>query len=90
LDEVCDMSLSAQAKVLRVLQEQQFERVGGNETINVDVRVISATNVDVKHAIEEGSFREDLYYRLNVIPIQMPSLTQRMEDFPLLLNYFLE
>ena len=90
LDEVCDMSASAQAKVLRVLQENQFERVGGNETITVDVRVIAATNVDVKKAVEESTFREDLYYRLNVIPIHMPTLTERMEDFPVLVNYFLE
>jgi len=90
LDEVCDMSAGAQAKVLRVLQEQQFERVGGNETITVDVRVISATNIDMKSAIEEGRFREDLYYRLNVIPIHVPSLTERREDIPLLAVYFLE
>jgi two-component system nitrogen regulation response regulator NtrX len=90
LDEVCDMSAGAQAKVLRVLQEQQFERVGGNETITVDVRVISATNIDMKSAIEESRFREDLYYRLNVIPIHVPSLTERREDIPLLAVYFLE
>ncbi|OHD67520.1 MAG: Fis family transcriptional regulator [Spirochaetes bacterium RBG_16_49_21] len=90
LDEVCDMSASAQSKVLRVLQENQFERVGGNETITVDVRVIAATNVDVKKAVEEDTFREDLYYRLNVIPIHMPTLAERIEDFPLLVNYFLE
>ncbi len=89
LDEVCDMSLAAQAKVLRVLQEQQFERVGGNEIINVDVRVISATNIDVKKAIEDGRFREDLYYRLNVIPIEVPPLSQRREDIKALVNYFL-
>ncbi|MBP7586193.1 MAG: sigma-54-dependent Fis family transcriptional regulator [Spirochaetes bacterium] len=90
LDEVCDMSASAQAKVLRVLQEQQFERVGGNETITVDVRVISATNIDVKKAIDEGKFREDLYYRLNVIPVYVPSLSERKDDIPLLADYFLE
>jgi len=90
LDEVCDMSLSAQAKVLRVLQEQQFERVGGNETITVDVRVIAATNVDIMKAIEEGKFREDLYYRLNVIPIRVPRLTDRREDIEVLTNYFVE
>ena len=90
LDEVCDMSASAQAKVLRVLQENQFERVGGNETITVDVRVIAATNVDVKKAVEEGTFREDLYYRLNVIPINVPTLAERMDDFPLLVDYFLQ
>jgi two-component system nitrogen regulation response regulator NtrX len=90
LDEICDMSLSAQAKVLRVLQEQQFERVGGNETITVDVRVIAATNVDMIKAIEEGRFREDLYYRLNVIPIHVPRLKDRQEDLELLVNYFVE
>ncbi len=84
------MSLSAQAKVLRVLQEQQFERVGGNETITVDVRVISGTNIDVRRAIEEGKFREDLYYRLNVIPIEAPTLLDRMEDVEVLMNYFLK
>jgi two-component system nitrogen regulation response regulator NtrX len=90
LDEVCDMSLSAQAKVLRVLQEQQFERVGGNQTITVDVRVIAATNVDIREAIEQGKFREDLYYRLNVIPVNMPRLTDRKDDLEVLINYFLE
>jgi two-component system, NtrC family, nitrogen regulation response regulator NtrX len=90
LDEVCDMSASAQAKVLRVLQEQQFERVGGNETITVDVRVITATNLDVMKAIEEGKFREDLFYRLNVIPINVPPLSERKEDIPLLVEYFLD
>ena len=90
LDEISNMSLSAQAKVLRVLQEQQFERVGGNETINVEVRVLSATNVDIKKAIEEGRFREDLYFRLNVIPVAVPALAERREDIPLLVQYFLE
>ncbi len=90
LDEVCDMSLSAQAKVLRVLQEQQFERVGGNETITVDVRVIAATNVDIMKAVEEGKFREDLYYRLNVIPIRVPRLTDRKEDIEVLTDHFVE
>ncbi len=90
LDEVCDMSPSAQAKVLRVLQEQQFERVGGAETIHVDVRVISATNIDVKAAIDEGKFREDLFYRLNVIPIHVPPLAERRGDIPIITAYFLE
>jgi two-component system nitrogen regulation response regulator NtrX len=89
LDEICDMSASAQAKVLRVLQEQQFERVGGNETITVDVRVIAATNIDVRSAVEEGRFREDLYFRLNVIPIVVPSLSERRDDIPLLVGYYL-
>jgi two-component system nitrogen regulation response regulator NtrX len=90
LDEICNMSLSAQAKVLRVLQEQEFERVGGNDTIKVDVRVIAATNIDIKAAIEEGKFREDLYYRLNVIPIYAPPLAGRNEDIEALMNYFLD
>jgi two-component system nitrogen regulation response regulator NtrX len=90
LDEICDMSSSTQSKVLRVLQEQQFERVGGSETINVDVRIISATNVDVKNSIELNRFREDLYYRLNVIPIKVASLTERKEDIPLIVEYYLK
>jgi len=90
LDEVCDMSLAAQAKVLRVLQENQFERVGGTETITVDVRVIAATNVDIPSAIEAGTFREDLYYRLNVIPVHVPRLADRVDDLELLVDYFLE
>jgi len=90
LDEICDMSLSAQSKVLRVLQEQQFERVGGNQTISVDVRLLAATNIDVKKAIEEGKFREDLFYRLNVIPVVAPPLSERTEDIPLLADYFFE
>ncbi|MFC1668878.1 sigma-54-dependent transcriptional regulator [Spirochaetota bacterium] len=90
LDEVCDMSLSAQTKVLRVLQENQFERVGGNQLINIDVRVISATNIDVMKAIEEGKFREDLFYRLNVIPIHASTLSVRKDDIPLLVDYFLK
>ncbi len=90
LDEVCDMSLSAQAKVLRVLQENQLERVGGNDTITVDVRVIAATNVDIPQAIEEGRFREDLYYRLNVIPVHVPRLVDRPDDIEILVDYFLD
>jgi two-component system nitrogen regulation response regulator NtrX len=89
LDEVCDMSQAAQAKVLRVLQEHQFERVGGNETISVDVRVISATNIDVTKAIADGEFREDLFYRLNVIPVELPGLRERSEDIPLIAEYYL-
>ena len=90
LDEICDMSANAQAKVLRVLQEQQFERVGGNDTISVDVRIISATNIDIRKAVSEGKFREDLYYRLNVIPIHIPALTERKKDIPLLVDYFID
>jgi two-component system nitrogen regulation response regulator NtrX len=89
LDEICDMSLATQAKVLRVLQEQRFERVGGTETLSVDVRVIAATNIPVEDAIKDGKFREDLYYRLNVIPINLPPLRERKEDIPLLVEHYL-
>jgi len=89
LDEICDMSLATQAKVLRVLQEQRFERVGGSETLSVDVRVIAATNIPVEDAIRDGKFREDLYYRLNVIPINIPPLRERKEDIPLLVEHYL-
>jgi two-component system nitrogen regulation response regulator NtrX len=88
LDEICDMSLPAQAKVLRVLQEQEFERVGGNELVRVDVRVIAATNVNVEQAIQKKEFREDLYYRLNVIPIHVPKLSERADDIPVLVDHF--
>ena len=89
LDEIGDMSLSTQAKVLRVLEEQEFERVGGNQTLRTDVRVISATNKNLPDEIESGNFREDLYYRLNVVPIHIPPLRERVEDLPLLADYFL-
>lgn len=90
LDEICDMSLSTQAKVLRILQEQRFEKLGGSESITVDVRVIAATNIPVDEAIKEGRFREDLYYRLNVIPIIIPPLRERKSDIPLLLDYYIK
>ncbi|MFN8415082.1 MAG: sigma-54 dependent transcriptional regulator [Cytophagaceae bacterium] len=90
LDEIGDMSLSAQAKVLRALQEHKITRVGGEKDIKVDVRVIAATNKNLIKEIEEGRFREDLYHRLNVIPIQVPSLAERKDDIPLLINHFLE
>ena len=90
LDEIGDMSLKTQAKVLRILQEHKFERVGGNRTIEVDVRVIAATNKDLEEEIGEGRFREDLYYRLNVIPFHVPPLRERCEDIPLLAHHFLE
>ncbi len=89
LDEIGDMSLKSQAKVLRILQEQKFERVGGNRTIKVDVRILAATNKDLEQAIEEGSFRADLFYRLNVVPIHVPSLDDRVEDIPALVEDFL-
>ncbi|WP_069131282.1 sigma-54-dependent transcriptional regulator [Rhodohalobacter halophilus] len=90
LDEIGDMSPDAQAKVLRALQENKITRVGGSENIEVDVRVISATNKDLQQAIENGEFREDLYHRLSVIPIHIPSLRDRKEDIPLLAKFFLE
>jgi two-component system, NtrC family, nitrogen regulation response regulator NtrX len=89
LDEIADMSLKTQAKILRILQEQKFERVGGTEMIFVDVRVIAATNRDLKEEIQKGKFREDLYYRLNVIPLQVPPLRERPEDIPLLVEHFI-
>lgn len=90
LDEIGDMSLSAQAKVLRVLQENKISRVGSDVDINVNVRVIAATNKDLRKEIEAGNFREDLYHRLSVIVIKVPSLDERKEDIPLLVNYFVE
>ena len=90
LDEIGEISLSTQVKLLRVLQEREFERVGGTATVKVDIRVIAATNRDLKKAIQEGRFREDLFYRLNVIVIEMPPLREREGDFPLLIKYFLD
>ncbi len=90
LDEIADMSLEAQSKVLRVLEEMQFERVGGVTPIKIDVRVIAATNKDVKNEISEGGFREDLYYRLNVVPIHINPLREKREDIPLFIDYYLE
>jgi two-component system nitrogen regulation response regulator NtrX len=90
LDEIGDMSLKTQAKVLRILQERKFERVGGHRAIEVDVRVVAATNKDLEEEIRTGSFREDLYYRLNVIPFHVPPLRERSEDIPLLANHFLQ
>ena len=89
LDEVGDMSTKAQAKVLRVLEGQPFERIGGTQPIQVDTRVIAATNKDLGERIGAGKFREDLYYRLNVIPFYVPPLRERQEDIPLLANHFL-
>lgn len=90
LDEIGDMSLAAQAKVLRVLQERKLSRVGSDKDIEVDVRVIAATNKDLQKEIAEGNFREDLYYRLSAIVIPVPSLDDRKEDIPLLVNHFVE
>jgi len=90
LDEVGDMSLSTQAKVLRVLETQEFQRVGGNRNIKVDVRIITATNKDLFEEVKKGNFREDLLFRLNVIPIVIPSLREKREDIPALVEYFLE
>ena len=89
LDEIGDISHAMQIKLLRVLQEQRFERVGGNTTLIVNVRVVAATHRDLERAIQEGAFREDLYYRLNVVPIFLPSLRERPEDIPLLIDHFL-
>jgi two-component system nitrogen regulation response regulator NtrX len=90
LDEIGDMTLATQAKVLRVLQEQKFERVGGSEVLEADFRVFAASNKSLEQEIEDGNFREDLYYRLNVIPIHVPPLRERREDIPLLVTHFLQ
>ena len=90
LDEIADMSLVTQAKVLRVLQEMRFERVGGEETIETDVRVIAATNRDIEALVRERRFREDLFFRINVVPIRVPALRERLDDLPELVAYFLE
>jgi two-component system response regulator HydG len=90
LDEVSEMPLTMQVKLLRVLQEREFTRVGGEDTIRVDVRIIAATNKNLPELIDEGTFREDLFYRLNVVGLEIPSLSQRREDIPLLAQHFLE
>jgi transcriptional regulator with GAF, ATPase, and Fis domain len=90
LDEVGDVPAPMQAKLLRVLQERRFERVGGTETIEVDVRVIAATNRSLQHLVKEGKFREDLYYRFNVVKIDLPPLRERSEDIPVLVTHFIE
>jgi len=90
LDEIADMSLNTQAKVLRALQERQFTRVGGTKLMKVDVRVLAASNKDLMKEIEKGVFREDLYYRLNVVPIVVPPLRERREDIPLLIRHFMK
>ncbi len=88
LDEVSEMRLDLQAKLLRVLQEQEFERVGGMHPVKVDVRVVATTNRDLAESVRQGEFREDLYYRLAVVPVQVPPLRERMDDIPLLVQYF--
>jgi DNA-binding NtrC family response regulator len=90
LDEIGDVPANIQVKLLRVLQEREFERLGSNKTMHIDVRVIAATNRDLRAALEDGTFREDLYYRLNVVPIEIPSLRERKEDIPYLANHFVE
>ena len=90
LDEIGDMSLKTQAKILRILQERSFERVGGTKTITVDVRVIAATNKDLEEEMKKGNFREDLYYRLNVIPFHVPPLRERKEDIPLFVKHYIK
>ena len=90
LDEIGEMPLSLQAKMLRVLQEKQFERIGGTKTLTVNVRIVAATNVSLEQAVAQGSFRADLYYRLNVVPIDLPPLRERREDIPLLFSHFLK
>jgi Nif-specific regulatory protein len=89
LDEIGDMSPNLQSKLLRVLQERQFERIGGVKTVKIDIRIIAATHQDLKVAVEQGKFRQDLYYRLNVIPIRVPPLRERKSDIPLLVHHFL-
>src|SRR4030066_197936 len=89
LDEIGEMSPTLQVQLLRVLRQREFERVGGVRTIKVDVRIIAATNIDLEHAVHEGKFREDLYYRLNVIPVVIPPLRERADDLPLLMDHFL-
>jgi len=90
LDEIGDLPLSTQVKLLRVLEDQVIERVGDNEPLKIDVRIISATNKNLKALVEEGIFREDLYYRINTIPVMVPPLRERMEDFPMLIDYFFQ
>src|SRR5208282_4281544 len=89
LDEIGETSVEFQAKLLRVLESGEFRRVGGEDALRADVRVIAATNRDLKSELEKGRFREDLYYRLNALAIELPSLRERVEDIPLLVHHFL-
>jgi two-component system nitrogen regulation response regulator NtrX len=89
LDEIADMPMATQGRILRVLTEQAFNRVGGQRVVKVDVRVVSATARDLTHEIEQGRFREDLYYRLNVVPVAIPGLSERREDIPVLIDHFM-
>jgi transcriptional regulator with GAF, ATPase, and Fis domain len=88
LDEISEINPSVQVKLLRVLQEKEFERVGGTETISVDIRILAASNVDLQKAVEEGKFREDLYYRLKVVSLEVPPLRERLDDIPILVQHF--
>jgi Nif-specific regulatory protein len=90
LDEIGNISMAMQAKLLRVIEDKEFERVGGTQTIKTDVKIITATNLDLDRAIEEGTFREDLFYRLNIIPLMLPALRERKDDIPLLTEYFIK
>jgi len=90
LDEISNLSFDMQAKLLRVLQEKEFERIGGNEIFKVDTRIVAASNRDIREMVKQGTFREDLYYRLNVMPIYLPPLKERKEDIPLFIDYFLK
>jgi len=90
LDEIGEIPLALQAKLLRAIQEKSFERVGGTKTLQVDVRIVSATNREIKEEVSNGKFREDLYYRLNVIHLALPALRERQDDIPLLVNYFVQ